>query len=164
MVTVEQEDPRQDAVVTLLKQSEALAALLYPNEWRRPLTPDTLAVPGIVLFIARDDDHVAAGCCALIEMGSGEAELKRMIVDGQFRRRGVGMALLRALEVAAIAMGIHRILMEVGVRNTDGQALYRRAGYTERGPFGSHRPSPVSLFFEKSLDGVSDNQVAPVRE
>jgi putative acetyltransferase len=41
--------------------------------------------------------------------------------------------------------------MEVGIRNTEGQALYRKAGYGERAPFGSYRPSPISLFFEKII-------------
>lgn len=151
MFTVQREDPRQEEVAALLRQSDALAALLYPDEIRKALNPDTLAVPGVALFIARDEAKVAAGCCALLDIGDGEVELKRMIVGERFRRRGVGLALLRAVEDAATIAGIRWIRMEVGIRNTDGQALYRRAGYTERGPFGGYRASQVSLFFEKSL-------------
>lgn len=159
MLTVREESPRQAVVAALLRQSDALAAALYPGEYRRPLNPETLAAPGIRLFVARTAEGVATGCCALFEDGEGGAELKRMIVDAGCRQRGVGGALLRAVEAAAVAHGIRRIRMEVGIRNADGQALYRRAGYTERGPFGAYAPSPISLFFEKLLvaegDGVA---------
>ena len=151
MVTVQEETPRQAEVAALLRQSDALAAELYPNAYRRPLNPDTLDAPGIHLFVARTGAGLAAGCCALFDAGDGTGELKRMFVDTRFRGLGVGAALLHALEAAARAKGIHLIQMEVGVRNTDGQALYRRAGYQERGPFGNYQASPISLFFEKRL-------------
>jgi len=149
-LVVRQENPRQEEVAFLLRQSDALAARLYPGEYRRPLNPQALAAPGIALFVARLDG-AAAGCCALFEENGDTAELKRMIVGPDFRRRGVVTALLRAAEAAAIARGIRCIRMEVGIRNTDGQALYRRQGYSERGPFGTYKPSPISLFFEKAL-------------
>jgi putative acetyltransferase len=148
---VGEESPRQEEIASLLRQSDALAATLYPGEYRRPLNPESLDAPGIHLLVARTEDLTAAGCCALFDGGDGTAELKRMIVSESHRQRGVGTALLRTAEVAALAKGIHLIRMEVGVRNTDGQALYRRAGYRERGPFGSYKPSAISLFFEKTL-------------
>lgn len=74
-----------------------------------------------------------------------------MIVDQRFRQQGVGRALLQAAEAAAMSKGIRLIQMEVGIRNTDGQKLYRSAGYRERGPFGTYKPSPISLFFEKAI-------------
>ncbi|SDR57224.1 putative acetyltransferase [Rhizobiales bacterium GAS113] len=151
VLTVREESSRQDEVASLLQQSDANAALLYPNEHRRPLNSEALAAPGIRLFIARTVDLVAAGCCALFDRGDGRAELKRMIVDERFRQQGVGTALLRAVETTAMAAGIHLIHMEVGIKNTCGHAPYRRAGYKERGPFGSYKPSPVGVFFEKSL-------------
>lgn len=160
MLTVQEESPRQPEIAALLRQSDALAAALYPGEYRRPLGPETLDRPGIRLFVARTADGLAAGCCALFEEGEGRAELKRMIVDAGCRQRGVGGALLRAAEAAAVADGIRRIRMEVGIRNTDGQALYRRAGYAERGPFGRYAPSPISLFFEKVPTGEGDTPTA----
>lgn len=149
-VTVGLENPRQTGVGLLLQQSDAVAASLYPGEFRRPLDPESLAAPGIHVLVAREGP-VAVGCCALIQQGAGIAELKRMVVDAACRRQGVGTALLRAAETEALRLGIRLIRMEVGIRNTDGQALYRRAGFTERGPFGSYKPSPISLFLEKSL-------------
>jgi putative acetyltransferase len=39
--------------------------------------------------------------------------------------------------------------LETGVRQPEALALYRRHGYTERGPFGPYQPDPLSTFFEK---------------
>ena len=150
MLSVHRETPRQNDVALLLKQSDDVATRLYPGEYRQQLDPAALDAAGIHVLVARIES-VAVGCCALIEQSDGKAELKRMIVAEQARRQGVGMALLQAVEVAASILGIHLIQMEVGVRNADGQALYRRAGYSVRGPFGSYKISPISLFFEKSL-------------
>ena len=150
-ISVKVESPKQGDVETLLKLSDTVAAALYPGAYRRPLNPETLSAPNISLFVARNDGLVAAGCCAVFDHFDGTAELKRMIVDPAFRQQGVGRALLSAAEAAAIDKGIHLILMEVGIRNTDGQNLYRRAGFRQRGPFGSYRASPISLFFEKPI-------------
>jgi putative acetyltransferase len=149
-LSVREESPQQNDVASLLRESDALAAELYPGEYRRPLNSETLAAPGIHVFVARLD-NLAAGCCALVDGGDGTAELKRMIVAPAFRRTGLGTGLLRAAEASAIAKGIGLIRMEVGIRNAGGQALYRREGYKERGPFGSYKLSPTSLFFEKVL-------------
>ncbi len=151
-LSVDRETPLHEDVAALLFESDALAAKLYPGEYRRPIVPETLTAPGIVFFVARVDG-IVAGCCALFEGGDGVAELKRMIVGAKFRRRGVGMALLQAAEEVAPTLSIRSIRIEVGVRNVDGQALYRRAGYREWGPFEPYRLSPISLFFEKTLAG-----------
>jgi putative acetyltransferase len=151
MLLVQEETPRQPEVARLLQQSDALAALLYPGEYRRPLNPETLVGPGIQVFVARKDS-AAVGCCALFKYGEAKAELKRMIVDEDFRHQGVATALLQAVEKAAGETGIKQILLEVGIRNTSGYALYVRSGYKERGPFGSYKPSPISRFLEKSLE------------
>jgi putative acetyltransferase len=150
-ISVQRENPRQADIASLLQLSDAVAASLYPDAYRRPLNPETLVVPGISVFVARSDDGIAMGCCVLFDGDEGTAELKRMIVDPQFRQRGVGQSLLQAVEAAAVARDIRLIQMEVGTRNTDGQSLYRKAGYRERGPFGSYKASPISLFFEKAL-------------
>jgi GNAT superfamily N-acetyltransferase len=106
MLSVRRESSWQNDVALLLKQSDDLAALLYPGEYRQRLDPETLAAPGIHVLVARTDS-VAVGCCALIERCGGKAEPKRMIVDEQARRQGVGMALLQAIEATASTLGIH---------------------------------------------------------
>ena len=148
-LTVEVESPLQNEVVTLLRQSDEVAAHLYPGEFRRLITPEVLAKPGIHLLVAREE--TAIGCCALFERGGGTVELKRMIVGEASRGKGVGAALLASAEAIARRIGAHTIMLEVGTRNTEAQALYRRAGYGPCKPFPPYHASPISLFLERHL-------------
>ena len=46
-----------------------------------------------------------------------------------FRKRGVGTALIRAVESAAIALNLKEVNLEVSVDNVDAIRLYERLGY-----------------------------------
>ncbi len=144
------ETPLQDAVADLLRQSDEVAARLYPGEYRRPITPQSLATPDTRVLVARCEGR-AMGLCVLFDRGDGTAELKRMIVDGGARGQGIGAALLRGVWEEAGRLGVRLILLEVGTRNTEAQDLYRGAGSTDRGPFPPYRASPISLFMERAV-------------
>ncbi|MBS7791036.1 GNAT family N-acetyltransferase [Roseococcus sp. SDR] len=144
------ETPRQAEVAALLALSDSIAQVLYPGEPRRALNPETLDAPGIHLLVARREG-AAVGCCAVLAGGDGTAELKRMVVMPADRRQGVGQALLQAAEALVRAQGAMRLRLEVGIRNSAGEALYRRAGFTDCAPFGAYRASPISRFLEKRL-------------
>ncbi|UHC16502.1 GNAT family N-acetyltransferase [Methylobacterium currus] len=148
--TIGVETPLQEDVAVLLSLADAVAARLYPEAQRRPITPESLAVPGTPILVARIAG-AAAGLRAVIEHGAGAVELKRMIVAAEARGRGVGSALVRGAETEARRLGARAIVLEVGSRNTEAQALYRRAGFTRRGPFPPYRALPVSLFLERAI-------------
>lgn len=63
----------------------------------------------------------------------------------------MGRALLRGAEALARGRGITWMRLEVGIRNSAGEALYRREGYRDCGPFGGYRASPLSRFLAKPL-------------
>ena len=149
-LVVGMEAPQQAEVLDLLRQSDAFSASLYPVEGHRPLGAEALSAPGVHLLVARLNG-AAVGCCALIELGDGMGELKRMIVDERARQQGVDRALLRAVEAVAFVNRIGLMRMEVGARSTGAHQLYRRAGYRDRGPFGTHKLSPHSIFLERQI-------------
>ena len=149
-LTVSAETPRQAEVFDLLRQSDTYSALLYPVEGRKPFSVEALSAPSVHFLVARMDG-VAVGCCALIAAGDGTGELKRMVVAEGARQRGVGRALLAAVEATAIRQGLRLVRMEVGARSIAAQALYQGASYRERGPFGAHSLSPHSIFLEKQI-------------
>ncbi|MCG7361475.1 GNAT family N-acetyltransferase [Roseomonas sp. ACRSG] len=149
-VGVEVESPLQAEVAALLAQSDAVAAQLYPGEYRRPITPDILAKPGTSVLVARLAG-AAAGLCVVFWRGDGTAELKRMIVDERARGQGLGAVLLGGAEAEARRLGASMVLLEVGVRNTEAQALYRGAGYEACEPFPPYQQSPVSTFLRKII-------------
>jgi ribosomal-protein-alanine N-acetyltransferase len=81
---------------------------------------------GSSLLLALIDD-VPAGFCSWRQTVEDEAELLNLAVDPAFRRRGVGKALLSALEKAAKGT----IFLEVAETNAAAIALYRNTGWLE---------------------------------
>jgi putative acetyltransferase len=150
LVSVTLEHPMQSDVSSLLQQSDAVAALLYPGEYRRPINAASLAKTDTYVLIARIAEK-AVGMCVLFDRGDCSAELKRMIVDAESRGAGVGMALLKGAEAQAIKLGALTMLLEVGTRNTEAQQLYRRGGYKPCDPFPPYARTPISLFMTRRL-------------
>ncbi|WP_370655731.1 GNAT family N-acetyltransferase [Paracraurococcus lichenis] len=66
-------------------------------------------------------------------------------------RQGIATTLLRAGEAEARRAGAGALMLEVGICNTEAQALYRRAGYEAGEPFPPHRASSDSLFLQRRI-------------
>jgi len=56
-----------------------------------------------------------------------------MLVDRDWRGRGVGSALVQAAVDRARGQGLHKLCLEVFPHNTAAIALYRKCGFTEEG-------------------------------
>jgi putative acetyltransferase len=91
------------------------------------------------------------GCGAVRLLSSSDAEIKRMYVKPEARRRGVAKALLAALEAEAIGLGATRLLLETGARQQEAIGLYGGAGFTGIEPFGEYMDSPLSICMAKQL-------------
>ncbi|WP_175422222.1 GNAT family N-acetyltransferase [Agrobacterium tumefaciens] len=152
IVSITLEHPMQTEVSSLLQQSDAVAARLYPGEYRRPINAESLAKTDTYVLIARIAEK-AVGMCVLFDRGDCSVELKRMIVDAASRGAGVGMALLKGAEAQAMRVGALTMLLEVGTRNTEAQQLYRRGGYHPCDPFPPYAGTPISLFMTRRLNG-----------
>ena len=50
-------------------------------------------------------------------------------VGAKFRQRGIGTALIRAVEAVAVEMSLDEVNLEVSVDNEDAVRLYERLGY-----------------------------------
>jgi GNAT superfamily N-acetyltransferase len=97
-------------------------------------------------------NDVAVGCGAVRRMNEATAELKRMYVDPSVRGRGIGRALVEALEHEARLIGATRIVLETGARLARAIKLYEAMGYTRIPLFGEYLLSPdTSLCFGKTL-------------
>jgi len=147
-VSIAAEPADQPEVYAVLRQSDAYHAALYPAESNHMVDAAALAEPNVRFLVARRAG-VVVGCGALVLGADGEAELKRMFVAPEARGLKIGTLLLDALEAAAKTEAVRVIRLETGVRQPESLGLYRRHGYTERGPFGTYRADPLSTFFEK---------------
>jgi len=150
MVHVSRESPRQDEVVALIRQSDALMQSLYPAESNHLVDVDSLAGAEVHFLVAREDGR-ALGCGAFVLGEPGRAEMKRVFVDPAARGKGVARSIMKALERAAADAGVTLMQLETGIHQAEALSLYRRFGYIERGPFGVYKPDPLSIFMEKRL-------------
>lgn len=149
---VREGDPRSDEGRALLGASHALLAQLYPAEHNHFLGVEALAAPHVTFWIAEDGPR-ALGCVALARMEDDGTygEVKSLFVDPAGRGRGVGAALMEALEVQARAEGIALLRLETGDTLDAAHRLYARAGFVPCGPFGAYEEGPHSVFMERRL-------------
>jgi putative acetyltransferase len=148
-LTIEVERAERDDVRVLLEVVSSWSAELYPPESRHGLDLTAYTRPDVTLFVAREDG-VALGCGAYQLQGDGSAELKSMFVVPEARGRGVGRAILAAIE-EALSGRVTTLRLETGVKQPEAIRLYESAGFRCRGPFGRYREDPLSIFMEKPL-------------
>jgi GNAT superfamily N-acetyltransferase len=105
---------------------------------------------GAFLVVYRDGAPV--GCGALRRLDAETAELKRMYVAPAARGTGLGRRLLDALEAEARALGVRRLVLETGTRQTAALALYRATGFRPIPLYGEYLLSPdTSVCLGKEL-------------
>jgi putative acetyltransferase len=149
-IIIAPESPRQDDVARLIHELDRYQESLYPPESNHLLGVDTLAAADVRFFVARRGSE-ALGCGALRIDRDGYAEVKRMFVVPAARGLKLGQRILDRLEEQARREGVTCVRLETGVHQAVALALYRGAGYVERGPFGDYQPDPLSVFMEKTL-------------
>ncbi len=113
---------------------------------------ETQVAAGDGAFLVAYLDGVAVGCGAVRRLDEATAEIKRMYVDPAVRGRGIGRALVEALEREARLVGVTRIVLETGTRLAAAIKLYEAMGYAQIPLFGEYVLSPdTSLCFGKLL-------------
>jgi putative acetyltransferase len=109
-------------------------------------------------FLVARRGRAAVGCGAVRRMpaepgtaGQPYGEIKRMFVVPAQRGQRIADALLAHLETSLRSDGIPQALLETGRDQAEALRLYRRAGYTVRGPFGGYPDNGLSVFMAKAL-------------
>lgn len=94
-----------------------------------------VAAGGRLLLLARGDGRtVGTAQLELVAKPNARhrAEVQKVLVHSTARRRGVGAALMTAVEAAARGAGRSLLVLDT-VPGDDGERLYRRLGYIEAG-------------------------------
>lgn len=147
LVGVPYDDPRAEAVLVEVHRENTAR---YGGPDRSPVDAGDFALPDGRFVLAQVDGAVV-GCAALRRHDATSAELKRMFVFADHRRRGIANLLLSRLEDLARTMGYDRLVLETGVAQPEAIALYEAAGYRTTTPFGHYAASPLSRSYAKSL-------------
>jgi len=122
---------------------------LYAAKDHHGLSVAALCAPNIRFYVAQRADDLL-GCCALADMGT-YGEVKSMFVAPAARGAGVARLLLDRIIAEAETRGLPLLRLETGVGLDAAIALYERAGFVRRAPFGAYSDSPASIFMEKPL-------------
>jgi len=143
-------DPGIAEARALIGELDAYQEGLYPAQSNHLVPVDALRASNVVFLMAWLGPR-AAGCAALLEQDGVYGEIKRMYVRPALRGQGVGGALLRELVSQARGRRLVSLRLETGIHQPEALALYERAGFARRGPFGDYREDPLSLFMELDL-------------
>jgi putative acetyltransferase len=156
-------EPLTSPVAAALIQAlnaELAARYPEPGATHFRLDPNEVA-PGAGVFVVARVSGRPVGCGALRclrepalmrELGPAIGELKRMYVAPDMRGQGIGRALLSSLEDEARTLGLTRLVLETGTRQSEALALYRKAGFSAIPAYGEYAASPTtSVCLARSL-------------
>jgi ribosomal-protein-alanine N-acetyltransferase len=103
----------------------ALEAANQPAPWSEGVFRDELAAENRVYLAADEDGVVGFGGVMLVD---DEAHVTNLLVDQEWRRRGIGLELMLGLIDAALEKEARHITLEVRSENEPARRLYARLG------------------------------------
>lgn len=107
--------------------------------------------PGGNFFVATIDGKVV-GMVAIEKKPDGEGELRRMSVNAEYRRHGLGRKLVTHLETWAKMSGYKRVWLSTGANMTNASKFYPSIGYEHyKTEVFSEDPYFEALYFRKDL-------------
>lgn len=114
---------------------------------------DFIPPTGLFLVGSLDGVAVASGGWRRLEDAAlaDAAEIKRMYVAPDARRRGFARQILAELERSAAAAGVDRLILNTGPVQPEAVALYESSGYTPIPAFGHYACHEHALFYGKRL-------------
>ena len=138
-----------------------LEARCFNNPWTRDMLARELAESDVAhVFILRlPACPVAAFCSCWIVVD--ELHINTLVVDSPFRRRGLGVSLMRFVIEEAMRRGARRATLEVRESNVAARKLYETLGFrvTNRRPRYYTRPDEDALvLWREDLSGLAPPQ------
>jgi len=151
-IEIAEEDPRSPDARACLQAYYAELARRFEGGFEVHLSRDpeaTAMIPPRGAFFLARLNGAPVGCVGLKGDGSATAEIKRLWIAPDARRRGLASLLMARAEDAARALGIARLRLDTNSALPEAEALYRATGWTGIERFNDD-PYP-DLFFEKVL-------------
>ena len=115
-----------------------------------PFSSSDAAAPRGVFLVAWLNGK-AVGCGALRRLDEQTAEIKRMYVAPDGRRKGIARGIIVELERHARRFGYQAVRLETGILQPEAQLLYQKMGYQRICAFGSYVGNPTSVCYERNL-------------
>jgi ribosomal protein S18 acetylase RimI-like enzyme len=159
LVVVEADLERADHQAVVLALTAAYAADPMgvgdplPSEVRERVIPGLKATPNARVFLAYLGGEAVGLATCFIGFSTFHARplinIHDLAVLEGTRGRGIGRALLTAVEAEGRVLGCCKVTLEVNERNQRAMQLYQSAGFKQAGADG---PVGGALFFSKALE------------
>jgi putative acetyltransferase len=152
VLRIQNVDPQGEAALALLREAALDVRPLYLGEEAAglPLPKNTpLGVRDI--YVVAWAGEVPVACGAFRELDRSTAEIQRMYVHRDYRRRHFGRTVLGHLENEAKHLGYTRLLLETGDKQGPAMALYQAHGFRRVPAFGKYADDPTSVCYEREL-------------
>ena len=127
---------------------DEMGSLYEPGLARSPIAPEELSPPGGGFVVLWEDGRAVAGG-GVKRLDVRACEIKRMYVAPDARGRGLGSALLAALEDMARDLGYAVARLDTGAKQPGVRRMYEDAGYAS---VPDYNGNPYAAFWgEKQL-------------
>ena len=146
-------DPCSGDAVALLYEAWVDAMALYPEllgTSNGPPSNGPLAPRGV--YAVAYDGPKPLACGALSPVDKAVAEVRRMYVHREHRRRGLATAVLSHLIGEARRLDYSRLVLETGYRQEAAMRFYERNGFKRIAPYGRHVNDPTSVCYSRAID------------
>lgn len=121
--------PANDEARTLIREMELEISVLYPDSVIITEIDEAEFEKAGGYFVVARDGTGTVGCGGFRPVNGEHAEIKRMFVASNARRRGIAREILRHLETEVQRRGFRATVLETGRDNSGAIALYESEGY-----------------------------------
>ena len=130
-------------------QIAELEQICFSDPWVEAAVRSELENPLSYWLVALDGEVLAGYIGSQTVLG--EADIMNVAVAPEYRRKGIGRALLVRLQEDLCAKEVHSLTLEVRASNEPAIALYESLGYVQVGrrPNYYHKPKEDALILRK---------------
>lgn len=135
----------EDAPAIVALESQELSA------WNDAQVREELELAASMQLVAWYGNIVIGWCCAR-HVGP-EAELMKISVSAEYRRRKISTRLLECMEIQLLSAGVKCLFLDVRLQNSGAISFYHQAGFTELSRRIRYytQPEDDALVFKKDM-------------
>jgi putative acetyltransferase len=149
---IQRDDLTGPEIAALLQEHLTDMNAVSPPESKHALDLTALKASDISFWTLWQQQQLA-GCVALKQLNTRQAEIKSMRSATAFRGQGIGKLLLHHVMTEAKSRGYQQLYLETGAMDyfAPARSLYRSFGFELCGPFAQYKEDPNSVFMCKQL-------------
>ncbi len=149
---IQRDDLTGPEIAALLQEHLTDMNAVSPPESKHALDLTALKASDISFWTLWQQQQLA-GCVALKQLNTRQAEIKSMRSATAFRGLGIGKLLLHHVMTEAKSRGYQQLYLETGAMDyfAPARSLYRSFGFELCGPFAQYKDDPNSVFMCKQL-------------